>query len=106
MLYLKSCQRKHGERGGRAGGSEQTEVALEHTHDASCTQEPGDSADILSQARELSPSESEGVEKRVGSLANPNVVAKSEQLELCLECEDSGPGANDRSSLSKLFWSG
>lgn len=52
---------------------------------------PGDSADILSQAQELSPSESEGVEKRVGSLANPNVVTKSGQLELCLECEDSGP---------------
>lgn len=78
MLYLKSCQRKHGERGGRAGGSEQTEVALEHTHDASCTQKPGDSASILSQAQELSPSESLGVEKRAGSLTNPNVVTKSD----------------------------
>lgn len=63
LLYLKSCQRKHGESGGRAGGSEQTQAALGHTHGASCTQKAWWQHIHLSPALKCSSSESWGWSK-------------------------------------------
>lgn len=77
LLYLKSCRRKHGERGGRAGGSEQRQAALGHTHDGSCTQKAWwQHIHLISSSKVLFQWKL-GVEQRGGGTANLSLVTKN-----------------------------
>lgn len=76
LLYLKSCQRKHGERGGRAGGLEQTQAALGHTHDASCTQKAWWQHIHLISSSKVFFQWKLRVEQRGGGTANLSLVTK------------------------------
>lgn len=90
LLYLKSCQRKHGERGGRAGAQSKHELPWGQP---CCQLHPESLVTALPFNLQLSgilPVKAEGGAKRRGT-ANVNGVTKLEQLAFCLECEDSGP---------------